>query len=278
MRSNQDHTLALAVLAIFKQLILVSYNATDRVLNFEQSLSVENMQRLQTSQVCKLHMNRICNIFQYLYENKKDSSAISKKQTFEPDRLVTGITENFADTVSGYAEVQVSFTPKSQTTPILIEKTKFELAIFNLLYCSLHNIKNKGASLKLNLYITENKEQTIFHIRDNSKIIDSEIINHVFLGKDISFKPDSLFDSVVTLSLNAAVKATKDMGGNLTYSALKSGNRYNIILPKVQETAKVYTAQSISTYTPNFAYLREILASIQVEDLLKDNPLTGDEL
>ncbi len=278
MHSNQDYTLIMAIFAIFKQLILVSYNATDRVLSFEQSLSVENMQRLQTSQVCKLHMNRICNIFQYLYENKKDSSAISKKQTFETERLITGIAENFADTVSGYAEVQVSFTAKSQTTPVLVEKTKLELAIFNLLYCSLHNIKDKGDSLKLNLYITENKEQTIFHIRDNSKIIDSEIIHHVFSGRDINFSPDSLFDSVVALSLNAAAKATADMGGTLAYSALKSGNRYDVILPKIQETEKVYAAQSIATYIPNFAYLREILASIEVEELLKDNPVTGDEL
>ncbi len=278
MHNSQDYPLIMAIFAIFKQLILVSYNATDRVLNFEQSLSVENMQRLQTSQVCKLHINRICNIFQYLYENKKDSSAISKKQTFEPDRLVTGIAENFADTVSGYAEVQVSFTPKSQATPILIEKTRLELAIFNLLYCSLHNIKDKGDSLKLNLYITESKEQTIFHIRDNSKIIDSEIIHHVFSDKDISFKPDSLFDSVVALSLNAAAKTTADMGGKLTYSALKSGNRYDIILPKTQESEKVYAAQSIATYMPTFAYLREILASIQVEELLRNHPPTGDEL
>ncbi len=278
MHNNQDFTLAMAVLAIFKQLILISYNATDRVLNFEQSLSIENMQRLQTSQVCKLHMNRICNIFQYLYENKKDSSAISKKQTFEPDCLISGIAENFADTVAGYADIQVSFTPKVQTTPILVEKTRLELAVFNLLYCSLHNIKGKGASLKLNLYITENKEQTIFHIRDNSKIINREIIECAFSDGEMRFDEDSLFDSVVALSLNAAAKATTDMGGKLTYSALKSGNRYDIILPKAQETGKVYTAHSIATYTPNFAYLREILASIQVEKLLKDHPPSGDEL
>lgn len=278
MHSSKDYPLILAILAIFKQLIMVSYNAIDRVLNFEQSLSVENMQRLQTSQVCKLHMNRICNIFQYLYENKKDSDSISKKQTFEPDHLVIGIAENFADTVSGYADVQISFVPKAQTTPILIEKTRLELAIFNLLYCSLHNIKSKGNSLKLNLYITESKEQTVFHIRDNSKIIDSEIIDYVFSGKDINFNPDSLFDSIVALSLNAAAKATADMGGRLVYSALKSGNRYDIIIPKTQELGKVYTAQSIATYMPNFAYLREILASIQVEKLLKDHPSAGDEL
>ena len=278
MHEILGHPLFGTMFSIFRQLLFICYNATDHVLNIEQSLSVENMQRLQTSQVCTLHMNRICNLFEYLYINKENTSTISNKNTFEAKHLISSIAENFANTVSGYAEVQISFTPKAQASPVLIEKTKFELAVFNLLYCSLHNIGDNAGTLKLNLYITENKEQTIFHIRDNSKIINKEIIDFVFSDEDMSFDEDALFDSVVALSLNAAAKATSDMGGRLAYSALKSGNRYDIIVPKSQETGKVYTAHSVATYTPNFAYLHEILASIQVEKLLKDLPPIGDEL
>lgn len=278
MHDILSHPLFGAMFSVFKQLLFICYDATDHVLNIEQSLSVENMQRLQASQVCTLHMNRICNIFEYLYINKENTSTVSNKNTFEADHLLESIVENFANTVSGYAEVQVSFTAKAQASPVLIEKTRLELAVFNLLYCSLHNTENNAGPLKLALYITENKEQTIFHIRDNSKRINKEIIDFVFSGGYMSFDEDSLFDSVVALSLNAAVKATADMGGKLTYSALKSGNRYDIIIPKAQKTGKVYSAHSIATYTPTLSYLREILASIQVEELLRNHSKKGDEL
>lgn len=278
MHNNHDYPLIMAILAIFKQLILISYNATNTILSTERSLSVKNMQNLRTSQVCKLHMNRICNICEYLFQNKKGTSAISKKQTFEPDLLVTIIARNFADAVSGYAEIHVSFTPKAATKPITVEKTKFELAVFNLLYCSLHGIKQKDTPLKLTLYITENKNETVFHIRDNSKSISQEIIDYVFLDKNIGFKPDSLFDSVVALSLNAAAKAAEDMGGNLTYTTLKTGNRYDIALPKANKSQNAYTANSIESYKPNYKYLSEILASIHAEELLKNQPRPGDEI
>ena len=66
------------------------------------------------------------------------------------------------------------------------------------------------------------------------------------------------------MSLQAAQIFTEQMDGNIVHTTLKTGNRYDIYLPKHREG--MVRMQSITKYTPNESYFKEIFSDFMLKE------------
>ncbi len=277
MTNNKDYTFYIAFLASLKTYLSISNESLDDII-IKYDLPTEAMHKLRASTLCHFQLNRMCNLLEYIISPKRAVS-IQEFESFDPLNLLSEMSMAFAKTVSGYLSISTScYSKLRRPLPILVNKAKFELVFLNLLYCSLRSADNSsGKEAKLTFYITENKSSFVFHLRDNCRIINAQIAESVFSNSPIVTLPDNTVDSVIALSLEAALKAAQELEGSITYKPLKSGNRYDISLPK-SVSGKDYRAKSISLYTPTYSYFDQVFADILLETHLNRHSIGARKL
>lgn len=224
--------------------------------------------KLRTAELCNCQINRICNIVEYLFS--PDCTMFTETpKSFDSFELLSEITKNFSETVSKYISVKTECYSKLQkSTPVLVNKIKFEFMILSLFYCSLSTSStNRSNLLKLTSYMTETQDSLIFHLRDNCNAINHEIIQKAFSDNAALFNNPDTHEALIVLSLNAAKKAAEEINGKLSYKALKSGNRYDIIVSKSCVT-DLPLAKSPTTYTPSTKIYKEIFGYLELENQL----------
>lgn len=195
---------------------------------------------------------------------------------FEVENLANEVANRFERTISGYLPVKtnVKIALKNDFS-IALDKTGFELAVLNLLYCILKtNTTLKAKPILVTIYVTENKNNIIFHIRDNSSPINPSIIDKAFSTKNLAGNTldDCSYTDLIELSLRVAQKAVIQMQGTLTHVPLKSGNRFDVSLPKFPKTSptnpETYLLHSTTRYIPTSFRYAQTFADICLEGLL----------
>ncbi len=253
----------LTMIATFKNLISVSHQSLEDIKNsFNMPPAV--FRKLHAADICNFQMNKICNLLEYIF---KSQGVLNAVEDFDPFDLLSELTHTFTKTVAGYIDISADcYSKLSRPVPMQIDKTKFEFMFLNLLYICLRSAENhnfRGA--KFTLYITETQNSIVFHLRDNNHNINSQIVQTALLGEDEHINPfDDPVDSIMALSLKAALYSARELNGTLTYKALKSGNRYDISLPKsTQEHSR--KAKSLARYIPTYSLYEEIFADLICE-------------
>lgn len=267
-----EESLASSMLSSFKQMACLSYNSIG-ALELNESLSVFGQNHLNTLKFCTLQINRLCNTLSFLM----DTDTHAEKQlveTFEIENLIHVITDNFSQTVSSYSPVSAEYRLNlKKTLSIVLNKTKFELIFLNLLYCCLKKRPgSKPVPLKLWIYVTENKDNIVFHIRDNNDCkLNPEIVHGAF--SELSSIPngidDTSFDTLISLSLHVVQKSAKQINASISYVPLKSGNRFDISLPKAKSSTTNYLMRSPVPYIPTYRFYNETFADIRLEAVLQ---------
>lgn len=257
-----------SALTNIKHMIHIAHNSLLPVEE-DTNLSPEHHNLVVSARMCLIQMNRIINLSNFLAN--ADNIACKKEfQLFEIKNLIEEITNVFYNTLIRYVpiDIKLSFNLK-ETTAIIIDPTRFELAVLNLLYCSL-KMRNSGKAdpVKLNITVSELQDNVVLRIKDNSKPVPVDELPDAFL---LSRPNSSIFSewsqtSLLALSLKAARTATEQMDGQLLHSTLKSGNRFDIYLPRQRKL--VLPLQSITKYSTTKSYVNEIAASIIIEDKL----------
>ncbi len=253
----------LTMIATFKNLVSVSHQALEDIKSyFDMPPAI--FRKLHAADICNFQINKICNLLEYIF---KSQDALRPIEDFDPFDLLSELTSTFAKTVAGYIEISTDcYSKLLRPVPMQIDKTKFEFMFLNLLYICLRSAENhnfKGA--KFTLYITETQNSLIFHLRDNCHNINSKIVQTALLDQDDQLIPfDDPIDSIMALSLKAALYSAQELKGTLTYKALKSGNRYDISLPKTapEHRRKV---KSLSHYIPTYSLFEDIFADLICE-------------
>ena len=270
MSSDFDNNTLMSAISYFKHVTRLGNDSLE-FLEINESLSVFGMRHVNLLKHSLFQMNRMFNVIEYLAS--ADSSWEEQKiETFDIERLLDEIVNRFYLTVSDYTEVNIDWQATLKGSySIDINKSKFELAILNLLYCCLKkNPDIKSRPLKIHISATENKERIVFHVRDNKKPLSQDIIDSI---NDLSVPSleeisDQSFKTLVSLSLRVAYKSVREMGGELTYTPLKSGNRFDISLPKFVPQARM-SFRSPSHYTPTYSYYNEVFADVILEEVIK---------
>ena len=270
MTSNKDYTFYIAFLASMRTYLSISNESLDDIM-IKYSLPTEVMHKLRSSVLCHFQLNRMCNLLEYIISPQRLES-VQDFESFDPLNILTEMSTTFSKTVSGYIPLTTNcYSKLRRPVPIQVNKAKFELVFLNLLYCSLRSADNsRSKDTKLTFYITENKDSFVFHLRDNCRTINSQIVERVFSDSPVSTTLDNTIDSVIALSLEAALKAACELEGSIAYKPLKSGNRYDISLPK-SASGKPSLAKSISLYTPTYSYYDQIFADILLEKHINKN-------
>ncbi len=269
MRLNFDENITACMISTFKNMSLLSYNSAVSI-EIEESLSVNGQKNINTLKLCAVQANRLCNMLSFL--TCPDTPDNDRLESFEIENLLSEIASRFSKTVAAYSPVVTECKVQSkQPLSILVKKTNFELIILNILYCLLKiRPEKKNTPLKISISATENKDSIVFRIKDNGNPLNSEIIDAAFsdsvsLPRDIN---DRSLSTMVSLSIKVALKSAKQMSGSLEYKPLKSGNRFDITLPK-EVPGAANRFHSPVRYIPTSYYYDETFADISLESILQ---------
>ncbi len=228
----------------------------------EQRLSNQSFSKLQTSKLCSTYIEEILQVFNYMIlpVPGMDNETFTN---FEIEELIEKICLHFQDTVSEYITTSINhFSRLDRSFSILINKHKFELLILNILHCCLKsNPESSKKAPKISFYVTETKKDIVFHIRDNSETIGADFVEASFNFSPPIFIEDFSYNIIKSLNLSVAQKSAQEMDGSVRYIPLKSGNRFDIYLPK-QRTLPKGKLYSLAPYFPDHALFLEIFSDI----------------
>lgn len=263
MNNAADWSLIKTLFAGFPSRLFLAHTALEHI-KLTESLSPSGLVDLQTIDLCHLHMNRLYKFIDYLTDGK-DHSCSYETNSFDAEDLISGITSAFIKTISSYSSISTTFTSNLKSPhPVLVNQSKFETVILNILYsCLNENDFSKNAKTKLTLSLNETKNNIIFRIQTNSTNPDSELIHKTFSSGN--FRNETLYtqNTVLALSLEIASKYVKEASGKLSFKALKSGNRYDISIPKFPKCTS-NTMASSQIYIPTFERFEETFAEFML--------------
>lgn len=275
MDKNFDSQFMRSIFPTYKNYLFLSYSLLQKVLY--RDLPHDVLETLCSVQFCLSHMNRMNNLFEYITSDSAKGK-ITLNENFDSENILTEFTNVFEKTVADYVDVSISCSSKlTSAVPIVINKARFELLFLNILYCSVQSIDSANSSkAKISLYLTETKNNIVFHIRDNCRNMNREIVDCVFSKKPLPSFDDSSADAVIAFSLEGALRSAHDQNYKLSYKALKSGNRYDISIPKFHPVSEK-TARSLSPYIPTALFFEETFADIKLERILREQLSKGEE-
>ena len=272
MALQLDENFLTSMISTLKDVACLSYNSIG-ALEMNENLSVVGQNHLNALKFCTLQTNRLCNVLNFLMNSNPDDDE-QILENFEVENLINEIINRFTQSVSAYSPVSAeAHINLKDTISIILNKAKFELIFLNILYCCIKKTPgSKTVPLKLSIYVTENKDNIVFHIHSIGTSLTNEFVDNVLFGPgplpgDIS---DNSFATLISISLNVAQKAAKQIGGRVSHTALKRGNRFDIYLPKFQNKLSGYSVYSTVPYIPTYRYYNEIFADIRLEALLQN--------
>lgn len=270
MTSNNTN-FDLTMIATFKNLVSVSHQSLEDIKS-SFSMPPAVFRKLHAADICNYQMNKMCNLLEYIFKTKYTFSTI---EDFDPFDLLSELTRTFAGTFAGYVDISTDcYSKLIRPIPMQIDKTQFEFLFLNLLYVCLRSAENNHyKGVKFTLYITETHSSVIFHLRDNCRNINPQIVQAALNDDDALFAPtEDPIESIMALSLKAARYSANDLNGTLTYKALKSGNRYDISLPK-PDTRHYRRAKSPARYIPSRSRFEDVFADIlcEIKSKLKED-------
>ena len=261
-----DENLLASIASSFNYMAFLSHQSITAI-ETDESLSVSGQKHLNALRFCTMQASRLSNTINFLIDSG-DNKSEKRTENFEIENILAEIINTFCQTISAYAPISSECRINlDNTTSILLDKARFELLFLNLLYCSVKKrIGNNKSNLKLIVSVTENKDDIVFHLRDNSSTLNPEIVAAAF--SEANAKPkaskDLSFDSLILLSLKVAYKSALQMGAKLSHTPLKSGNRFDISIPKTPLFNESKVCSPIP-YIPTYKLYHEILADLTLE-------------
>lgn len=232
------------------------------IVQFTEKLTNSGLSQLQTAKLCTLHISRVISLFENLISQDGTCSA-NRTACYDIDSILSGLSSRLVDLLSEL-HLKVEYQNKtSKTSSILVNHYHFELLLVNTLYCSVRN-KNLNKKTKITLCVTENKEYVVFHIRDNCQNLDPQITNDAFHNFDQNLKNDTSGIATIILSLATADRSAAEMGGSVRYTPLKSGNRYDIFIPKAPPIDTQHVSSPVP-YTPSHNLFRSFFTDVKAE-------------
>ena len=265
MSNNSNYTLIKTLFAGLSSRLFVAYTSLEN-LKTSESLSPAGMLQVKTISLCHRHMNHICRLVDYLTTPSSDSI---KKNYYDSEELLSGITEAFSKTVSDYLPVSANFSSKLKSPHLVnINKNKFETVFLNILYSCLKAADLSGnRRTKLALSISETKTNITFRIRSNSNSPAPEIIEMILSDSYVDATDLLSQDAILALSLKIASLYVEEFNGSLTYTTTKNGSTYNLSIPKApaEASSKLHSAL---TYVPTYKHFDETFAEFILESIL----------
>lgn len=272
--NNNQNLFYLATLSAIKQAAYTVHDSLDHICRDNFTLS--DFQHHKAAHLGTFHINQICSSSEYIFS---DDNSNSPYASYNIEQLIEQISSGFSSTVSEFFPVSVKYyTRLNRAFSVYTDIHKLELIILQLLYCCLKSSSVESFDpIKTTLYATETNTHIVFHIRDNGKALSDSVVSSLNSPYDfLSFKYDDFnFDAVMAQAVAVASRAVTELSGKLEYTQLKSGNRFDIYLPKQQMSAQIKMA-SPDVYIPNLALYSTIFVEFKLAHILKNARNSAD--
>lgn len=244
-------------------------------LQTTESLSVDGFAALQSAKKSILQINRIANLFEYLLMfDDFDHDYIS--ESFDINEMTSEMVRSLNKRMLSHLNAEMRFSTKIQRHMLIqINRTKFELLIFNILYCCIkNNILTSMPPTKISLYLTEDRKFYIFHIRSNGISMPTKLIERILNNTE----PIQTFDSSSSpsaLGLAIAKKLIDSAGGRIKFSALKSSCRFDIYFPQ-KPAGRNISMRSPSVYRMDAALANETFSDLFIMKTEEDSHVPSE--
>ena len=272
--NNNQNLFFLEILSAIKQAAFTAHDSLDHISTANFSLS--DFQYYKATHLGIFQINRLCSSGEYLFSNNNSNLTYS---SFDIEQLLEQIASGFSSTVSEYFPVSIKYyTRLNRAFAVHTDEHKLELAILQLLYCSLKSTSIESLDpIKITFYATETNTHIVFHIRDNGKTLSDSVVSSLSSpDNSVSFRCNELnFNAVMAQSVAVANKAVSELSGKLEYTPLKTGNRFDIYLPKQPSSAQKQMA-SPATYIPDIALYSAIFAEFKLAHIFNEIQKASD--
>ncbi len=266
-----DESTVSSVIASFKSMIHSNY-ASIEALQQKERFSVLGINHLNSLKFSTLQMSRLCNMIEFLINSDKRLDH-KDPQNFDVLYMLQDILDIFNSSISGCMDVSATLSVNLKDNfTLFVDKSKFELIILNLLYCCIKKRPDhKHIPVKIQVSVTENKDNFVFHIKDNQPPLDYDIIDSISTNAlpDFDVLTEQSFATLVSLSLRVAHKSATQLNGTVVCKPLKNGNKFDFYIPKFAKVP-VLSVNSIAPYIPTHHYYSETFAEIKLEHLLEE--------
>ncbi len=267
MKNEHSLSYSKSIFASIESFLYLCNSSILDVQTSETNLSVSSFSQLQTARLCNLHVSRLIHMFNFLVSSP-DPHEKTNFSNIELETLLENLCTHFQDTVLERSSICLQHhTALKNSGTLMIDRAKFELLILNVLHCSIKGINSDSRKVpQITIYITETKNDIVFHIRDNGNPLGDSFVHSAF-----NIMPSTVSDvftalDVVLLNLAVAHKSALEMNGSIKYTSLKSGNRFDIHLPKAPPEMPLRFG-SPRSYSPDSELFLGIMADIILENL-----------
>lgn len=266
LKTIETNTAAMLIHSM-KQHLMLCHSSIKNV-QANETLSAAGFSNLQTAKLSMFHINRLTNTFEYLFA-QEDSKGDFQLESFDVDSLLSDLVAGLNRRILSFLPVSLYYRQKKISPSVIqINRTQFELSIFNILYCIIKvNSENLLHHVKVTVYLSSTKNNFVIHIRDKGKHPDKRILKPI-LDKDFDLQSiGGIQESIVETGLVIAQKAVAMHGGKIEYEELITGNRFDIIFPKKILTSDLVShldVRSVSTYRLNDSLAFETFSDLLI--------------
>ena len=249
--------------------LFVSYTSLEH-LRLNENLSPSGLLKLKTAELCNQRINLICRLIDHIAP-EDGIPASANTDCFDCIQLFSAIKDAFNQTVAGYSTVSTGFEKKlDRSYSVQVNKTAFETIVLSLLYCCMKSFEDTNTDKgKIIFSVGDTKDNIVFHIRTNTISPDSELIEEILTSREYHYTDIYAPSAVLILTLKVASAFIHRAQGKLTFSTLKSGNRFDIYLPKYT-TAPKNVLLSPMHYFPVLKNYEEFFAEFKLAYLTKN--------
>lgn len=218
-----------------------------------ERLSLDGHKEIRSLRAHILQINKMIYNFDYLSSKSCERSELHF-ESFSWSEFADSLSDLFKYTITVYSPPALSFTDSFNTDEsFLSDRTRLDILLLNALYflSAQYNSQNSKKA-KITLHLGQNDKYFILHIRNNSTPLkdESERINSILHGQELiipEISPGSRNTKIAVFSMH---KAASELGCEIKFSALKSGNKFELFIPKNVEINK-YVLSSQKRYLPS---------------------------
>lgn len=232
-------------------------------LQFEENLTPSGMAHLQSAKLCTFFINRIICLMD-IWFGSTHFFRDSPSEELDLESIIEGMGEHIIGLLPT-AQPKIKYSPKpAEGATVYTERSRLEFILLNILYCCARN-EHLSSRLGITFGVTEKQKDVVFHIHDNCKNLEPCISDDPIA--ELNRKIDDLTPNMAAMLLSMAIaeKTLREIGGRLEYTPLKSGNKFDIYVPrKVRDSKEHLSTPTI--YKPNFSLFRQMLADVIAEN------------
>lgn len=224
-----------------------------------EELSVDGFRGLSSVKMQLLQMKKIIRSYSFLSAPLCGHEEL-RCESFCWSDFPNGIESAVKSVFPSYKAPLLSFTGSFETEATFItNRRRFDLLIYSIIYILIAESRDdtEPRPVKITFHLTNGKDFFVLHIRNGERILEPERVNAV-LSEAENRVWDIKFDGMgIESELAVIAKSAKELGFGVRFSALKSGDKFEIHIP-VSADSDTNTMASPRTYAPD----REVAAEI----------------